>query len=447
MTGLVELRRVAREIFDHALRAVDPRKALRSAVSLDAAHLRICDTVFDTSTRPTYVVAIGKAAPAMAATLGDILGHIIVSGVVSGPDCPELQALESGRWRVFSGGHPLPNQESLDAAQAAFDLLRRADREHALVVFLISGGGSAMIEWPRDRRITLADLREANRRLVSCGASITEINAVRRALSLVKGGRLGALVQNTDQITLIISDTSRGDEASVASGPTLSPPANSPRSIDVVERYRHRLSLPTSVLRTIQEAESDKEPDIAATKHYVLLDNQSAIEAAADKARRLGFAVEVVYEINEQPIDEGSALLVSRVRALWEQAGREQKPVCLISGGEFSCPVIGTGVGGRNLETVLRWAIEFDKRQHLGDFASAHLVALSGGTDGIDGNSHAAGAIADESTIARGLSRGLHPESFLANSDSFTFFNSLGDAIVSGPTGTNVRDLRILIAG
>jgi glycerate 2-kinase len=159
--GLVELRRVAREIFDHALRAVDPRKALRRALNLDATLLRICDTVFDTSIHSTYVVAIGKAAPAMAVTLDDILERTITGGVVSGPDCPELHALESGRWRVFAGGHPLPNQDSLDAAQAAFDLLRRADKERALVIFLISGGGSAMIEWPCNERITLADLREA----------------------------------------------------------------------------------------------------------------------------------------------------------------------------------------------------------------------------------------------------------------------------------------------
>jgi glycerate 2-kinase len=447
VTGLVELRRVAREIFDHALRAVDPRKALRSAVTLDSTLLRICDTVFDTSTRPTYVVAIGKAAPAMAVTLDAILHHIVTRGVVSGPDCPELHALESERWRVFAGGHPLPNQESLDAAQAAFDLLRRADEEHALVIFLVSGGGSAMIEWPRDERITLADLREANRRLVSCGASITEINAVRRALSAVKGGRLSALAQNADQITLIISDTNRGDEASVASGPTVPPPANGPRSMDVVERYSQLLSLPSSVLTAIQEAEDEGHTDFADNKHYVLLDNQSVIEAAAAEARQLGFIVELAYDINEQPIAEGSALLVSRVRGLWEQPGREQKRVFLISGGEFSCPVGGTGVGGRNLETVLRCAIEFDKQQHRGDFASAHLVALSGGTDGIDGNSPAAGAIADESTIARGLSRGHQAESFLENSDSFTFFDALGDAIVTGPTGTNVRDLRILVAG
>jgi glycerate 2-kinase len=445
--GLVELRRVAREIFDHALRAVDPRKALRSAVNLDATLLRICDTVFDTSIHSTYVVAIGKAAPAMAVTLDDILDRTITGGVVSGPDCPELHTLESGRWRVFAGGHPLPNQQSLDAAQAAFELLRRADKQCALVVFLISGGGSAMIEWPGHEGITLADLRETNRLLVSCGASITEINVVRRALSAVKGGRLGTLAPNAEQITLIISDTNRGDEASVASGPTLPPPVDSPRSMDVVDRYSHLQSLPSSVLTAIKETESHEgHSALEDNKYYVLLDNQSAIEAAAGEARQHGFAVEVAYDIDEQPIDEGSALLVSRVRALWEQSGGGEKRVCLISGGEFSCPVAGTGVGGRNLETVLRCAIEFDRRQLFGDFAPIHLVALSGGTDGIDGNSPAAGAIADESTIARGLSRGLHAESLLENSDSFTFFDAIGDAIVTGPTGTNVRDLRILLA-
>jgi glycerate 2-kinase len=138
--------------------------------------------------------------------------------------------------------------------------------------------------------------------------------------------------------------------------------------------------------------------------------------------------------------------MVSRLRDLWEQGGRGPTRVCLISGGEFSCPVGGRGIGGRNLETVLRCAIELNKRQHAGDFGSAHLVALSGGTDGIDGNSPAAGAIADESTIERGLEGGLDAESSVKHSDSFTFLNALGDTIITGPTGTNVRDLRILIA-
>ncbi|MFN2512557.1 MAG: glycerate kinase [Pyrinomonadaceae bacterium] len=339
----------------------------------------------------------------------------------------------------------MPNNASLLAARESFELLERANVEDALVIFLISGGGSAMIEWPIDERITLAELRRANRELVCCGASIAEINSVRRAFSAVKGGKLADRAPNADQLTLLISDTNPGDEATVASGPTLPPNAADPDARDVVERYRLDSCLPATVLRVIHEGKCDQ-PCEPNGPHYVLLNNQSAIEAAAARARQLGFVVEVAYDIKEQTIDEGSALLVSRTRTLRDEVGGGQNRVCLISGGEFSCPVTGTGVGGRNSETALRCAIEFDKRQPGGDFASIDQVALSGGTDGIDGNSPAAGAVADESTIARGLSRGFHAESFLENSDSFTFFNALGDAIVTGPTGTNVRDLRILLA-
>lgn len=452
------LQQAAREIFASALRSVDAHESVRRAVVLDDTRLAVAEVKLDLTSYQAGVfgIAIGKAAVPMAAALEEALGKFLKGGVIAGPVAGQplerVLALPPRKlttvWRRCEGGHPLPNKASLLAAHECFDLLERANVANALIIFLISGGGSAMIEWPRDDRITLSELRQANRELVSCGASIAEINSVRRGFSAVKGGNLAAYAANADQITLIISDTNPGDEANVASGPTLPPPANSPKAMDVVERYGPRLSLPSSVLRAIREAESTQaHADKGNTKHYVLLDNHSAIEAAAAEARQRGFAVEVAYDINEQPVEEGSALLVSRVRALWEQGGGGQKRVCLISGGEFSCPVRGMGVGGRNLETVLRCAVEFEKIQHGGDFASAHLVALSAGTDGIDGNSPAAGAIADENTIARGLLRGLNAESHLENSDSFTFFDMLGDAIVTGPTGTNVRDLRILIAG
>ncbi|MCM3870741.1 MAG: DUF4147 domain-containing protein [Pyrinomonadaceae bacterium] len=453
----MDLHQVGRKIFDSALRRVDARESVKRTVVLQDTLLSIADAQFDLTSYQSgvYAIAIGKAALPMAIALEDALGKLLKGGVIAGPVAgqplgPEL-VLTPRRlatvWRVCEGGHPLPNKGSLMAARECFDLLERANVANALIIFLISGGGSALVEWPRDDRITLAELREANRQLVSSGATIAEINSVRRGFSAVKGGKLAAHAPKANQITLIISDTNTGDEASVASGPTLPPTANSPKAMDVVDRYSHRLLLPSSVLRAIKEADGNEQPSPTGNhKHYVLLNNQNAIEAAAAKARQLGFTVDVAYDINEQPIDEGSGFLISRLRALWEQAEPEQKRVCLISGGEFSCPVGGPGLGGRNLETVLRCAIEFDKRKHAGDFASAQLVAISGGTDGIDGNSPAAGAIADETTIARGVSRGLDAESFLRNSDSFTFFNALGDAIITGPTGTNVRDLRILIA-
>ncbi len=440
-----DLHRTARDLFDAGLFAVDPRKAICTATTLDGPLLRIYDAAFDISSRPTFVIAIGKAAPAMAGALSERLGHKITSGVITGPGLSLGESLLSDRWRVFSGGHPLPNRESLEAAQATLELLSRANTERALIVFLVSGGGSAMIESPRADGITLADLQEANRQLISCGASIAEINSVRRAFSAVKGGKLSALAPKADQVTLIVSDTNQGDEASVASGPTLEPSSDSPHPMQVVDRYRLGSSLPAAILAAIrrQENEIPLPASAAHRRHFVLLDNQTAIEAAAAQARELGFAVDIAHDINEQAIDMGCDLLVSRLAAFKERVGANQE-VCLLSGGEFSCPARGNGIGGRNLETALRCAIKFDQRRQQGE--GGHMVALSAGTDGVDGNSSAAGAIADQTTIARGMALGLNAEKCLAKSDSYAFLNALDDTIVTGPTGTNVRDLRVLLA-
>jgi glycerate 2-kinase len=389
----VAMKKLARAIFDHALAAVDPRQAVKNA------HL-------DLISGPIYSIAIGKAATSMARGLEDALGDKLTAPVL-----------------IAMGGHPLPDEKSLAAARAAFALLDRANAEEATVVFLISGGGSAMIEWPVSDEISLADLQSANRILISCGAHIAEVNAVRRAFSAVKGGKLARRAPRTRTFTLIVSDTNPGDEASVASGPTLNPPADSPKAIDVVEHYQ--LELPESIMRAVRE----NKPSTARVNgsHVVLLDNDTAISAARDKAIELGFSCATHNDIREQPIAEGCELLLSNMLA--------SSTECLISGGEFSCPVRGDGRGGRNLETVLRCAIGL----------SNEMVVLSAGTDGIDGNSPAAGAIADETTIQRAQDLGLDANEYLARSDSYSFFERLGDLIVTGPTGTNVRDLRILL--
>ena len=377
----------ARAIFDHALLAVDPCQAVRNA------HL-------DLPSGPIYSIAIGKAAKSMARGLEDALSDKLTAPVL-----------------IAVGGHPLPDENSLAAAQAAFTLLDHANAEQATVIFLVSGGGSAMIEWPVSDDISLADLQAANRTLISCGASIAEVNAVRRAFSAVKGGALARRAQNAIPFTLIVSDTNPGDEASVASGPTLNPPPDSPKAIDVVEHYH--LQLPQSIMKAVREQTSST----AAVNgsHQVLLDNNTALTAARDKAIELGFSCTIRNDIREQPIAEGCELLLSSTE-------------CTISGGEFSCPVRGDGRGGRNLETALRCAI---------GLANHNGVVLSAGTDGIDGNSPAAGAIADETTIQRAQHLGLDANQYLARSDSYSFFEPLGDLIVIGPTGTNVRDLRI----
>jgi len=361
----------------------------------------------------------------------------------------------SERWRVFAGGHPVPNDASLAAARAAFELLRVADDASALIIFLVSGGGSAMMEWPRDSNITLGELREANRVLVTCGADIAEVNTVRRAISAVKGGGLAAGAPRAAQITLIISDTNRGDEANVASGPTFPPetwPAAGSEAATVIERYGLTARLPASVVRAVAMNARRPTPTASSSsqtlhRRHVLLDNDDAVEFAAEAARQRGFFVEVAHDLVGQSVDEGAREMVSRVIELRRREAATGRAVCLISGGEFACPVRGTGMGGRNAETALRCALELDA--HVRDDTEVNhprVVALCAGTDGGDGNSPANGALTDDLTLARARVQGLDARALLAASDAYTFFNQLGDALVTGPTGTNVRDLRVMLA-
>lgn len=445
MPNLTQLRLAAREIFDETLRAVDPEEAVRRTVHFEEQQLRVCDTTLNLSkTQPVYSIAIGKAALGMARALDERIGASFAAGVIA-TKITSAARREQARmpalpgWEIFQGGHPEPNEQSLAAARACLELIERADAEHALLIFLVSGGGSAMLEWPIDQSITLADLRTANRVLIGSGASIAEINAVRRSFSAVKGGRLARRAQSCDQLTLIVSDVPSGEERNVASGPTMPTPSNIANSREVIERYNLRPLLPETILHAL-EAESTpvEAPPNSLPTHFVLLDNQSALEAALKAARRRGFIAEMVNDISDQPIVEGCARLLERSEALQDSVSGQDMS-CLISGGEFACPVRGDGLGGRNLETALRLA------QARGSGSSGQFVALCAGTDGIDGNSPAAGAIIDSTTIDRARAIGLDPADFIERSDAYSFFVALGDVVATGPTGTNVRDIRILL--
>ncbi|HJR08205.1 MAG TPA: DUF4147 domain-containing protein [Pyrinomonadaceae bacterium] len=444
-----ELRRAARSIFDTTLAHSDARLAVRRALDFNQGRLTIVDAEFDLRAEPraVYSIAVGKAAGAMASALEEVLGDALAGGVVS---APPLNFQLSERWQTFAGGHPLPNEASLDAARAAFALLHKADTERALVIFLISGGGSAMLEWPRDEIITLAELQAANRALVSCGAAIDEINTVRRAFSSVKSGGLSARAPRAAQISLIISDTKRDEPYNVASGPTYDFPRDETSDAsEVVRRYKLAPQLPASILRVVNQSHQRQTADEGATPlrlHHVLLDNERALERAAEFAATLGFKVETARDVSDQAVEEGARVLVSRLFDLRRRAS-DGRPVCLISGGEFSCPVRGAGVGGRNAETVLRCAFEIEAHAaRSSSAATTHVVALSAGTDGIDGNSPAAGALCDDTTLARARALSLDAQEFLTTSDAHTFFAALNDAIITDATGTNVRDLRILFA-
>lgn len=406
------------------------RVAVRRAISIDGKTLRVFKDEFKLAERPIYVIGAGKAALSMSLGLNDVLGDRIERGVISSTHSPDASTLPANH-TMFYGGHPLPNQESFRAAEAAFALLSEANQRRAFVIFLISGGASAMIERPISNDITLEDLQEANRQLITCGATIAEINSVRRSFSAVKGGGLATPLREAEFITLIVSDTNVGDERSVGSGPTLPPGIDEFYVLDVLEKYRLKHTFPASIVAAIR---NDKKLESVReiSPSYTLLDSDVAQQAAIDRANELGFYTFRDSELVEQNAAAGAKKLIASAFK-WKPLN-----VALICGGEFSCTLSGNGRGGRNLETVLRCAILLSEE-------TTPTVVLSAGTDGIDGSSFAAGAIADETTVARARELEMEPNDFLARSDSHAFFEALGDLIVTGPTGTNVRDLRIVL--
>lgn len=440
MTQNQDLKLAARAIFSEALKRVDAGAAVTNALRVDGSDLLILGEQAISLSQPLYVASIGKAAFPMAEAFDRIAGKFIKQGVVSGTRPARGDTFAGSAWSIFFGGHPLPNEESFEAAKACLAMLEQADSEKAAVVFLVSGGGSAMMELPRDPNVTLSDLRELNQVLVTSGASITEINSIRRAVSAVKGGGLALQAPRSRQISLIVSDTRLNDVTSVASGPSLLPGAGIPDPADIIEKYCLADRLPENVIRSMRDHEKDGSAARIDSRFHVLLDNSQLVDHAAEIAKGMGFETRRDIGEHDEMIEVGVPGLLGRASA-FKRSVPAGKPVCFVSGGEFGCEVKGSGVGGRNCETVLRAGMLAEENDELRNF-----TILSAGTDGIDGNSPAAGGVVDVSTIKSAREQGLDPARYLEESDSFTFLKKLDAAIETGPTGTNVRDIRIVLA-
>lgn len=435
MTNRSDLWTAAGEVFHRTLAVIDVESVVRASLHLAGDRLEIGGETCELSGfKRILVIAIGKASRAMARAVDCVLGDRVTDGLIVSN---AIVGLTPERYRVFIGGHPLPNQGSVDAAETALGMLRGANDEETLVIFLISGGGSALFEKPVDDRITLEDLQTINRALVGCGAVIGEMNVVRRFLSAVKGGRLAASAPRPRQVSLYVSDVNSDDLTTVASGPTLPDNSTVADFHRILSRYRLLEQFPPKVSDIIASLVV-QDPSPKGT-HHLLLDNRRALTEARKIADSdFGMKVEIAEDLVEGDVDNMAQIHLQRMRRM-----RDENPgrtVCLLSGGEVICPLRGDGQGGRNQEFVLRAGMMLEAA------ADESLVVLSAGTDGIDGNSAAAGAIADGLTTSRARAHGISPEEHLRNSDSFNFFNRLGDAIITGPTGNNVRDLRILVA-
>jgi glycerate 2-kinase len=411
------LRRQALRIFQAALQAADPYQAV-------LRHLKIPRGRFQN----IYVIGAGKAGAEMARAVERVLGKRITGGEINVKDG---HAAKLRRIRINECGHPIPDRRGVAGARRIARIAQQSGPDD-LVICLISGGASALMPLPA-RGTTLAKKQKITRSLLACGATIHEINCVRKHISAIKGGQLARLVYPATLLTLILSDVIGDDLDAIGSGPTV-PDRSTVADVHAIgAKYGIAIDLGGM-------AETPKPGDriFAKATNVLVGSNELAVEAAAAEARRLGFHTLVL-----STFIEGEARQVARVHAaiakeILTTGQPVRRPACVISGGEPTVTIRGRGLGGRNQEFALAAAIEIAGLRDT--------VILSAGTDGTDGPTDAAGAIADGTTLARAGALGLDAAAFLGNNDSYRFFEGSGDLIRTGPTGTNVADIQIVLA-
>ena len=435
---MADLKQLARLIFHETLAAIDIPAAMQRKLLVEGSQLHCGDAAIDLqSFTKIRVVAIGKAAHAMLSGLRALLPQNTgFEGIASAPT-PPADPLPGIQY--FVAGHPIPNADSWRAAQATLALLKKCDSE-ALVFFLLSGGGSALAELPLDSRLTLEDVQTFYRTLVTCGAPIAAMNAVRKHVSAVKGGRLAAAAGRATKITLAVTDVPADQESALASGPTLPDPTTIADVERIVSQFKMLQQFPPSLRRCLEEgkmSETPKGSDPAFANAYfvLLLGMDDLFHPAHHASEARGFFTCCDNTTDDWPVQEAAEYLLAQLSAL--QAANPSRRVALIADGEISSPVTGDGIGGRNSAFVLAC---------VPNIVGRRIAVLSAGTDGVDGNSPAAGAVADGETLARAMAAGLDAGESFRRSDAFTFFAKLDDAIVTGPTGNNLRDLRILLS-
>ncbi len=428
------MRQNARDIFLHALAEASIAKGFARHVHCERGILRVREDLYDLhSYSRVLVVSLGKAGHTMAEALSVQVGASL-EGIIASSVEPTSQL---HGFRYFRGGHPAPNAESIQAASAMLRMLE-AQPATALIIFLLSGGGSSIVEKPIDDEISLEDLIATYRALVHSGAPIAEINAVRKHLSAVKGGRLAQAAYPAHHLSLLVSDVPDSTPDALASGPTMPDSTTVEECYRIAEKYDLQKQFPHSTRElferhALDETPKSDDPAFVRARWWPVLSNQAAIEEAGVAAERAGFIVHVDNSCDDWDYARAADYLLQRVRELRMQFS----PVCLISGGEVTVKVTHGGVGGRNQQFALACAEQI---------AGQNITVLSAGTDGVDGNSSAAGAVVDGTTVERARTRGLDPQAALASFDAYPLFTALGDAIEIGPTGNNLRDLRILLA-
>lgn len=434
------------DIFTAALAAVDPYYAVLNAVSIEGDRLHIADAKYDLAAFDRIVVVGGgKATARMALAIETLLGKKIAAGLIvvkDGHTVP-LSIIEQ-----VESSHPVPGEAGVAGTARILDMARAADGK-TLFICLISGGASALLVAPATG-LTLQDKQNATRLLLNAGASINELNAVRKHLSMVKGGRLAQAAYPAQVVTLIVSDVINDPLDVIASGPTAPDDSTYADAWAVIKKYGLLKTLPPQVAEYLQRGIAGQVPETVKkndpcwinTSNVIVASIRQAMAAAQEKSTQLGFATKIISETLQGEAREAAHFLAQAARA--EMAAmKPNERRCLLCGGETTVTVRGTGMGGRNQELALAFALDIEGCQGV--------TMLSAGTDGTDGPNDAAGAMVDGWTAARARGLGIDPSSFLDNNDSYTFFQQFDAATGAhshfkiGATGTNVMDIQIVL--
>lgn len=428
-----------RQIFDRALEAVRPDEAVRRQVRLEGSALLAGPHRLDLDRYArVQVLGLGKAAATMARGLEDVLGDRISGGFVVVPEGAADQGLQ--RLEVLQASHPVPDARSVQAAERMLELADAAG-EGDLVIVLVSGGGSALVDKPAGK-LTLEHLEHASQILLYCPAPIRQINTIRKHLSAVKGGQLAARLRPADCLSLVLSDVVGSPLDVIASGPTVPDSTTYADALHVVDEFQLTRDFPPPVMWHLQDGVDGKHPetpkaDLEGVLHHVVGDNGLMARAAVDAARALGYDTVLLTTWLEGEARETGRFLAAVAHEIRSSGSPVRRPGCVVLSGEPSVTVKGRGKGGRCQELALAFA-----RYAQG---MEGVTLLAAGSDGRDGSTDAAGAIVDGDTVARGRRRLLDPDQHLADNDSYCYFRDLDEQMKTGHTGTNTNDLVIML--
>jgi len=438
---LDEMRQQAFEIFQAAIRAVDPVEAILRHVKADDGSLLIGDRRLELKNyERILVVGAGKADAPMAQAMEQILGERVSGGLIVVKDG---HGLPLKHVRIQEASHPVPDERGIKGAEDILALLNGAG-ERDLIICLMSGGGSALLVAPVEG-VSLEDKQEVTRHLLASGANIHEINMVRKHLSRVKGGGLARVAHPATVVSLILSDVIGDDLDVIASGPTVPDSSTFGQAERVLKVYGIRDKLPKSVREHMEkgvsgEIEETPKPGDSSFQGDVwqlVGTNLQALKAASKEAERQGYHSVILSAMIEGETRDVAKMHAAIAKQVLSSGHPVAPPACLLAGGETTVTLQGEGKGGRNMEFALASAIAMDGKKHV--------VVLSGGTDGTDGPTDSAGAIADGETLARARAKGLDAVQYLQRNDSYPFFEVLGDLLMTGPTRTNVMDVCLVL--